>query len=684
MDCRFLYPGALRPVRATDLLPVIGLCLAVCLATPGLAAPRADRSGTPDDPALRTPITLHLGKTPLSEVVAELGRKAGVPLQTSADAADEPAVVWVTNQPARDVMRHLAELFNYRWRRSGTQDAPRYELYQDLKSKQEEEALRRADRLRALQGLMAAIRYRAELAGRPARTLLADADLFDDLRKDDRKLPPAAREATFRRPEFALMERTESSWPLREMAGSLGRVLARLAASLTPGHWDLLLGGRSLSFSTQETPATLPLSPALARELRAARPTQFPPGARLQNSDPEGSRRLEQMTQDQWARAEGYRIRVMLDVPTAAGGGAAKLSLWPTTLLPAGFGGEQHMNATPLEISGEQPPEADAESAVKPPRDPLLRVARLWDPPVVKIDPRARTAEWRSELLPRIAETYGANLIADAYRDPRSPLPTFDRPAERPLYEVLNRYLLPAARWRKEGEIVRVRRRRWYFDRLAEISRPVADRWSAHLRKGKGFTLEGLAGLAATLRDEQLRTFLDVMRERGVDIGDEFEFGVFENREILRVYGSLLPPQRRTLRSGGQVAYARMPPVAQRWLQVVLDRRYREADAPPPAGAPPALLSLPPLTRTVTPVEGGFQVEYSRKDASGRRAYTSRMIRAVPPAPGDTGSLLDTALFEYEHAGDAIQYFTVRAPAVRIRELAPNSTPAPDKDVGSR
>src|SRR5207253_2972997 len=117
------------------------------------------------------------------------------------------------------------------------------------------------------------------------------------------------------------------------------------------------------------------------------------------------------------------------------------------------------------------------------------------------------------DLLPRIPETYGINLVADAYRHESAfgdfghdyrPLPAGE---EWPLYRALNRFAMPTSRWTKEGEFFHVRRHLWYHDRLAEIPEPVARRWEAQLRRRPLLTLQDAAALAVALRDAQLREF---------------------------------------------------------------------------------------------------------------------------------------------------------------------------------
>src|SRR5438105_2521536 len=65
-----------------------------------------------DDPRLDRPVSLRLKRAPLSAVLAELDRQTGARLAASTDTADEPAIVLVREQPAKELMRQLALLFD--------------------------------------------------------------------------------------------------------------------------------------------------------------------------------------------------------------------------------------------------------------------------------------------------------------------------------------------------------------------------------------------------------------------------------------------------------------------------------------------------------------------------------------------------------------------------------------------
>lgn len=135
------------------------------------------------DPRLVQPVTLRMKKSPLSAVAAALSRETSVVMTAARDVADEPAIVYVAAQPARAVMHQLAQVFNYRWTRTGKPGAYQYEIYQDLKSRQEEEALRERDRMRALQALQTEFRDYLEWTRRPPEELRKAAAEYDAIER---------------------------------------------------------------------------------------------------------------------------------------------------------------------------------------------------------------------------------------------------------------------------------------------------------------------------------------------------------------------------------------------------------------------------------------------------------------------------------------------------------------------
>src|SRR5438874_7688722 len=92
-----------------------GLALAANGGRMHAAEDRAGSDRLGEDSRLAKPVTLRLKRAALSEVLAALQRETGARMTATTDTADEPALVYLTEQPARAVMRQLALLFNFRW-----------------------------------------------------------------------------------------------------------------------------------------------------------------------------------------------------------------------------------------------------------------------------------------------------------------------------------------------------------------------------------------------------------------------------------------------------------------------------------------------------------------------------------------------------------------------------------------
>lgn len=288
------------------MVRLLSFLLVLVLSRPALARERLGPAVHPapkplavlqGDSRLEQKVTLRLPKRSLAWIAAELSRLTGARITTRSEVADEPALVYVTDRPAREVMQHLAMLFDYRWARSEKAGALAYELYQTAQAKREEETLRGREREEALQRLMARVRRAIESGLRPDRS-----------------------------------EWKGLSWPL-----------LHVAALVRPEQWQALVDGEVLYFSTGGEPGTVGLPEAVARELRDARPSL----ERSRYLDPQPSdegraRRLqlEARMQAEWASAPSVRVAIALRHSSDSSEGAEdyfSLSIVPT---PAGVRGE--------------------------------------------------------------------------------------------------------------------------------------------------------------------------------------------------------------------------------------------------------------------------------------------------------------------------------------------------------
>jgi hypothetical protein len=659
---------------------VLGLCL---LATSPAGAQRA--ATWRDDPRLATRVTVRMGKTPLAEVLGTVGRQVGVELAAAPDVADEPAIVFAREQPAHEVLRQLALLFDYRWRRSGGPGHSRYELYQDDRGRQSEEARRSADRRQLLERLQRALRQRLALAAQPAAELRAAADAYEGLGRGPGTGPPPGTPRPGTVDPLPLMRRTGSGWPVREMTGGHWPAMARVAASLTAGQWAALGAGRTLRFSTRREPGFVLLSSQLARELRAATPAVFPPGYRpnyIQPGGPAATARREQRLRAQWRQAEAFHLRALIEPRSGYGLPQATLRLGLTPVLPADAGGERvQPSALALSTTEAAPAAGAAAEPSFAADDPVLGLKRALRLQLPAVPPEAGTVERLNQLLTVVGEAYPVNLVADAYRHPPLPWPALPGGETMALAEVLDRYVRPAAGWRRDGDFLRVRRRTWYQDRLAEIPERVARQWAERLRERPRLATDELASLVLALRDEQLTNFEPVLRERGIDLGGTFDATLEPNRDFLRAYGSLPVEQRQRLREEKQLAYAEMAPAARRWLEVALDQRSRGEELPPPAvAAAPALLDTRAVLRTLRAAGDRVAVDYRvpgaiglPTGAIGLGTVATHFVSATGPLPPN-GEVVPELYFRYDHGGRT-ESFLVIPPAVTVRPKAAGAPP---------
>jgi hypothetical protein len=592
------------------MVRLLALLLVSTLVAPALAAPPAPASagsaaGAPsqpaarqrlldEDPRLEKRVTLRLKRNPLSEVVAELARQTEVAMQTSADVADEPTLLSVTDQPTKEVMHQLATLFGYRWRRSTKAGVTTYELYQDLRSKQEEAALRNGRHAAALAALQRSLREQLRLAQRPSDLLLREAAALDQKAEG------------------------RGSFRLRELADPCRRALLQVASLLTPEQWQSLVGGEAVHFSTLAEPFAVPLPAGLAQALRAARPSALPPGVQpgfVTTEDEAGYAAEEQRSQEAWTRAQGFCVSVQLHLLSGEARAEAVLSITPTAVMPAEAPEEPTLLPSVI-VVGQGPVAPEAHEPSETPRswqdDPVLsRKCRLRPLPATPAegadrgtrigDPQESTAPL-AESLAAMAESAGINLVADGYRSERSEVALPFEGEQLSLYEALDRYVSPHAGWRREGAFFRVRHHRWYHLRQREIPDRLVRQWAASLRQAPRLTLADAATLALSLRDEQFAQFQTAMGEAGVQIGlgfDEEGPIAARKRSILRAYGSLLPEQQRILDAGGSVASVAMPPQARRWLQAALAfGRHSTKPGSPHGDLPVDALSLAVVSRS--------------------------------------------------------------------------------------
>src|SRR5262245_4080148 len=165
---------------------------------------------------------------------------------------------------------------------------------------------------------------------------------------------------------------------------------------------------------------------------------------------------------------------------------------------------------------------------------------------------------------------------------------------------------------------------------------------SALLDRSAASRTNHAARLVVELRDEQLRQFGQRMQAEGIHPGLYGGGQAFDPEDVglgawdmLRVYASLSPPQRRALVSGGRIASDDLPVLARQRLEALVERRRRRAATPmlePVRG----LLFLTVETRrreVVAADERTIQVRVRRLDGPPGEEPVP-----LPPTPAATAS----------------------------------------------
>ena len=544
------------------------IVISLLLAGPVLAQSGA-RSPLTSDTRLDKRVTVHWKKATLFDALKELSQRTGAQLAPDRALVDEPVMVSATDVPARQVLEQMGRLLHFTWVRSGGKpDAPNYLLFQDRVARQEEQdeidGGRRAviaalekevDRLRKL-SRMAPGEFQRE-------TERADRELEDTFSKGLSSLGSDA----------AAGQRLLGNMNIYAVATPVGRVMAGVLDNLTPAQWQQLLDERPLVMSTQPGDGETPLPAAAHDALRNATPQLPFPKALFRTLGPQaeaGIGQAEKMMQEPWSRAQGFKITVRMSL-TLGSQPVGMLNVSPEPLGVDTLG--PLFQATGLNVIGspsmfDPPTEDSVERAKRLAADPLLgKKAELKLPPLQPqpgILAMLGSSYRVAEILEPVEAAYGVRLLGDAYnKQAFSVIPPPKGP--QPLYKILDDMAGTSRRWERDGDLIRFRSRTWAHDRRAEIPTRYMRRWLALREKQGIFTLDDVAEIAMLLRDEQVDSLMFSAIECEAKDMTDFIL-VTSNRDPLRVYGSLLPAQRKHLLSGGTLAARALYPYQQRAL----------------------------------------------------------------------------------------------------------------------
>lgn len=627
------------------------LALLFLVATASAHAQAPKRSPFAGDKRLDTKLTVRWKKVPLSEAVAEIAAATRATLKVDPGVADEPLMASAKEIPARTLMEQIGTLCHYSWVRSGgTPTAPVYQIFQDQASRQEEQ-----DALNA-----------------------AERQVIDALNKQlaefqrISKLPPEKLQQEVQRAEqemeglfaggiegFGKMagdqkagKRFLDTWAIRSAGSPMGQALLSLLGGLTPAQWRSLRENEMLVFSSKPSAETMPLPGAITQQLKNARPEMpFPRsifrtfgGEEAQNAI---GKAMDDM-QNLWGQAEDVRVTVQLNL-TLAGSPTGMLRVTPEPVGESKLGplfGISGLMMMGMPELYDPPAEDPAARAARFSPDPVLGKkavlklpAALPKKPAMPFFPAGLNL---GELLPEIEKAYDVRLLADAYTRQATVPVSLASGAPLALYEVLDKVSGQGREWVRDGDVIRLRSKTWAHDRRAEIPIRLLKRWKALREQHNGFTLEDLAEIASSLRDEQVESLMFASMEQ--EVGDMEVFTTLStNAGILRLYGSLSPVLKQQLLAGRPVPVRSLLPNQQLYLlqmnragnrsmfsfamgakpsrrpdqlaqaTLSLERKAaeRQAATPPPPGAPNALAGfVPQVTVFRITLPGGQKDEY--------------------------------------------------------------------------
>jgi hypothetical protein len=697
--------------RRTLLLS--GLALSIDLP-PGIAGTGEPADPLPaalrDDPRLARPVTLRFKRNPLSEVLADLQRQTVARLEAAREVADEPATIFVNDRPARDVMAQLAALFQYRWRPRGERSPARYELYQDAPARQEEQRLLAQEWDQLWESFRGWIKRHEQLARRPPEELIKEAAalqaMIDADEQRSRRLPI---EEQVRRQDRVWEDRERHLTALRSMTDPHQRALVTLATSFTRSQWDTLLAAEPIIFSSLREPGRLPLPPAVELVLRSQPPAWRLPGEPPLPNIPQldGQRQYAKDLVEQWRRAEGFRVVAKL----RRGYREARSTLWfglsAGAVLPKKRGSTLCERALSISESNQPDPPTPDVSPEEAVQDPVLAARRRLDLGR-KVDNASNDwwDDWLHAVLPALAKSYSLNLVADGYRVPFSPPPKDRSGQELSLYEALNHYVLPEARWCRDGAFVRVRRHRWYDVRRTEVPARVAKQWADYLRARPSLTLDETAAWIDGFSEDQLwGCFALVMQEQGIRLPEVMDpqpnTSARWPRGLLRAYAVFPDELKRRLKAGEPVPFAALPPAPRERLRRALREQMSDPMASNPYGTevPPTLeelaagalqLALIELQREVRPDTYGPSAHYRITAVTGEARRGDKPLRpddillapgVESPPPG--GQSVHAVQFRYRLPDERGADFTFVLPWVqRLPERQREKEP--DRDVPPR
>jgi hypothetical protein len=604
--------------------------------------------------ALARPITLSETKIPLGSLVQKIATQTGVKLAANPNVADEPVAVVVRKLPARELLTHLAELLDYRWRRLGKAGDWHYEIWQDAASRRYEETLRRDLAVYARKRLAEEVDQLAVMASLSQEQIdaiieappLAPAGVTEPLTREQALTYFKSPEGQARGRRF---DRAMQLWSPTQR--SLARFLKRLSAE----QWNLLRAKGSLIFSSEPGREDLLLADDVAQEFRLSPPLATAPVYfRRSDSDTQAKvREQERKVQPLWAAATGYWVMLQHNIgkffeqygvltfhagvhPLLPGEGSLAFS----RLSGPGMGTELRLSIRPGQFHEPAAGEAPHQDTL-PADDPVLGAKQFFRP-VLQQKPGNSGSEVPKDkfldLLPEIARIYGVDIISDAYGISNSDY-SYDPNSPVSLASLLQEMVGERYRWDRRDRLLRLRNRIWYLMRPPEVPLRLLQRWIQTYSQHGALFLQDYVEMATALTDRQRSELTKSERVTYLPAYHEFchASGV---RDVLRLYASLTPQQRNALQRGQVLSPRQLdPPQRERFRVAFREALYDVEHPPDPRTWTDLSFSMsikpaPAKSRAGTPQRNGRpqrleEVQFNFRH--GREVYPAALMTVLRP-----------------------------------------------------
>ncbi|MCH8275151.1 MAG: hypothetical protein IH851_10210, partial [Armatimonadetes bacterium] len=510
-----------------------------------------------DDARLAEPISLRVEAERVRSVLKRISDLTDVELSVAKPLEDDLIILYVKEKPAAEVLKIIAEHFDWNWEKRKDEDG--YRLYQTSKQRKEEQRLLREQTLEPYLEMQA-----------NARKLLKEAEESDAAKLDQE------------------VKDLEEQQRLMEGGGELYRQLSRRLewkwAQQDP--WQLFAAA---AFAGLTEDQLLELD-TRSRIVLSYRPT--PTQHRLRTGQKEALAALA-MAEERWEKEAAdvlpeWRPLFGLFPPDQFGtfrvsfqrrwfGDGAQLEHALVTVigrdgtaLASSRGGrawappwDPRDTAQPVVRPRNRLDDTEIDTSrmvewMQP--GPMLGQPVLWGQTVQAFMQEGSTTDLLrvpGAFLCELADKAGINLISDAYDRHPPAMPTGIR-GPTPAGALLDS--MRRGPWRLEGDWVKLRTADWALSRSATAPRGLLYSTRDRFVRQRGLTLDQLADFVANLSDRQ-----------AVSAGAAFVgAGAFIFRGetalyALRIWASLSPVQRNALRRGEPIAYASLRPPSM-WL----------------------------------------------------------------------------------------------------------------------